>query len=76
MYPAPVGLEKQPTDCGRKNFGSHRTTCGTPPHRRLKRPLEVLPSLALVAFDVHHLPQRVLDLDELAAAFHYLVDVL
>lgn len=28
MYPAPVGLGKQPTDCGRKNFGSHRTTWG------------------------------------------------
>jgi hypothetical protein len=28
MYPAPVGLGKQPTDCGRNHFGSHRTTCG------------------------------------------------
>ena len=28
IYPAPLGLGKQPTDCGRNCFGSHSTTSG------------------------------------------------
>ena len=28
IQPAPLGLWKQPTDCGRSCFGSHRTTSG------------------------------------------------
>ena len=28
MYPAPLGLGKQPTDCGSSHFGSHSTTSG------------------------------------------------
>ena len=28
IQPAPLGLGKQPTDCGRSCFGSHSTTSG------------------------------------------------
>jgi hypothetical protein len=29
MYPTPLGLGKQPTDCGSSCFGSHNTTSGS-----------------------------------------------
>jgi len=28
IQPAPLGLRKQPTDCGRNHFGNHSTTSG------------------------------------------------